>query len=165
MAVEQLIAIVNTLFAPLLMLKPHLSLLIISAFLTALVLLINRFTVNREVVRGIKQRMEEIRENLTKAQKEGSQEEANKFLAEMMKTNNEYMKHTFKALIVSIVVLALFLPWLRYTYDVTYKGVPVAKLPASVPFIGSNLSWFYWYVLVSFAVGWLIRKGMGVDYA
>lgn len=164
MVVEQLIAVLNAIFAPLLVLKPHLSLFIISTFLTALVLFINRLTINKDVVRGIKQRMEETRENLTKAQKEGAQEEAKKFLAEMMKTNNEYMKHTFKALIVSIVVISLFLPWLRYTYDVTYKGVPVAKLPLSIPFLGADVNWLYWYIFVSVAIGWLIRKLMGVEY-
>jgi len=122
---------------------------------------INKFSINKKAVREIKNRMEEIRENLTKAQKEGNKEETNRFLNEMMKANNDYMKQTFAALIISIVVLSLFLPWLRYRYE----GKVVAALPFSLPVIGSSMGWVWWYVLVSFTVGWVIKKLLGIDYA
>jgi uncharacterized membrane protein (DUF106 family) len=101
--------------------------------------------------------MQEIRENLNNAQKMGDKENTNKYLAEMMSMNNTYMKQTFKAMIVSLVVLGLFLPWLRYRYE----GMAVAALPFALPFIGSSLSWLYWYILVSFSIGWVLGRFLG----
>jgi uncharacterized membrane protein (DUF106 family) len=158
---EQLLAVFDFIFSPFLAFSPAVSLVFVATVLTVIAMVINRFSINRKAVREIKDRMEQIRENLTKAQKEGNKEEANKFLSEMMKTNNEYMKHTFRALIISIVVLSLFLPWLKYRYE----GKAVASLPFSLPVIGNSLGWVVWYVLVSFTVGWVIKKMLGIDYA
>jgi uncharacterized membrane protein (DUF106 family) len=105
--------------------------------------------------------MEKIREQLTAAQKNGDKGLQNEFLSKMMETNSKYMKHSFKALIISIIVLSLFLPYLKYKYE----GIIIAQLPLNVPFIGSSLSWLGWYVLVSFMIGWAIRKILGMDYA
>jgi uncharacterized membrane protein (DUF106 family) len=158
---EQLLAVFDFIFSPFLVFSPLISLVLVATALTAIVMVINKFSINKKAVREIKNRMEEIRENLTKAQKEGNKEETNRFLNEMMKANNDYMKQTFAALIISIVVLSLFLPWLRYRYE----GKVVAALPFSLPVIGSSMGWVWWYVLVSFTVGWVIKKLLGIDYA
>jgi len=151
---EWLIAAFEVIFSPLAVFKPLLSLLIVSAVLTLILTLLNRFLVDRKVMKEVKKRMEEIRENLTKAQREGNKEEVSKFLAEMNSLLAKNMKQTFKVLIISLVVISLFLPWLKYKYE----GLTVATLPFSLPLIGSSLSWVFWYVLVSFAIGWVIRK-------
>jgi len=146
-------------FAPLMVMKPALSLLIVSSLLTALVVVITRLLVNKKIVGEIKDKMEEIREQLTVAQKSGNTEQANKCMADMMKTNSEYMRHTFKALVVSVIVLALFLPFLKQGYE----GMAAVSMPFSIPVFGSSLSWVYWYVLVSLAMGYLLRKLLEVD--
>lgn len=151
----------DVVFSPLSIFSPHVSLLIISIMLTAIVLLINRFSVNKKLMEEIKHKMEEIRENLTQAQKAGNTEEVNKFLGEMMKTNSQYMRQMLKAMIISIIILALFLPWLNYKYG----GMAIVKLPFALPILGSSLSWIWWYVLVSFAMGWVLKKLLGMDYA
>lgn len=164
MVFEQVFTAINAafdlIFAPLLLFNPIVSLLILSAFFTILVLVINRIFLNAKVMKEIKYKMEEIREKMTAAQKSGNTEESKKFLDEMMKTNSEYMKHSFKALIISIVVISLFLPWIRYRY----AGMPVAHLPFAIPFIGTTLDWFWWYVIVSLMIGWVIKKLLAIDY-
>ena len=164
MAFEEIFATINftfdTAFSPILIFSPMFSLLIVSGVITILVLVIQRIFINKNMVKQIKQNMEEIREKLTTAQKAGNNEEAKKFLGELMKTNSDYMKHSFKALIVSLVVISLFLPWLKYRFE----GVPVASLPFSLPFIGASLDWLLWYILVSVTVGWVIKKLFAIDY-
>lgn len=150
----------NTAFAPILVLNPLVAMFIISTFLTVLVLVINRIFINAKTVRQIKEKMEEIREQMTAAQKAGNNDEAKKFLDEMMKTNSEYMKHSFKALIVSLVIISIFLPWVK----TRYQGIPVARLPFALPFIGTSIDWFIWYVLISFTVGWVLKKILALDY-
>ena len=152
-----IIGTIDVIFSPLAALNPMVSLLIVSALLTFLVLGLNRVVTNRKLIKEIKDKMQEVRDNLNAAQKIGDKENINKHLAEMMKMNNTYMKQTFKAMIISLVVLGLFLPWLRYRYD----GVAVANLPFTLPFIGSSLNWLYWYVLVSFSIGWVAGKFLG----
>jgi len=148
-------------FAPLHVFPPIISLLLLSSFLTVLILVITRFFVNTKVLREIKDEMEKIREQLTMAQKSGDKEAADTHLSKMMEVNSKYMKHSFKATIVSIVVLALFLPYLKFKYE----GLIVARLPFAIPFVGTNLGWLGWYVLVSFMIGWVVRKIAGMDYA
>jgi len=159
--VSQITAFFDLAFAPLLGLSPALSLLIVSSLLTALVIVINMLAVNRKVVREIKDKLEELREQVNQAQKTGNKEDTTKYLNEMMKTNGQYMRQTFKALIVSMVILGLFLPWLQYRY----ANIIVAKLPFVLPYLGSELSWFWWYVFVSLAIGWILRKVFVIDYA
>jgi len=161
MALVQLTAFFDLVFAPLLGLSPALSLLIVSSLLTALVIVINMLAVNRKVVREIKDKLEGLREQVNQAQKAGNKEDTTKYLNEMMKTNGQYMRQTFKALIVSMVILGLFLPWLQYRY----ANIVVAKLPFVLPYLGSELSWFWWYVFVSLAIGWALRKIFVIDYA
>jgi uncharacterized membrane protein (DUF106 family) len=148
-------------FSPLNAFPPIISLLLLSSFLTILILVITKFFVNTKVLREIKDEMEKIREQLTTAQKNGDKGLQNEFLSKMMETNSKYMKHSFKALIISIIVLSLFLPYLKYKYE----GIIIAQLPLNVPFIGISLGWLGWYVLVSFMIGWVIRKILGMDYA
>jgi uncharacterized membrane protein (DUF106 family) len=156
-----IIAALDVAFSPISILSPHVSLLIISIILTAIVLLINRFSINKKLMEEIKHKMEEIRESLTQAQKAGNTEEVNRFLNEMMKTNSQYMRQMLKAMVISIIILALFLPWLNYKYG----GMSIVKLPFELPVLGASLNWVWWYVLVSFAMGWIIKKILGMDYA
>jgi len=150
-----------TVFSPLNIFPPIISLMVLSTFLTLLIIFMTRIFVNTKVLKEIKEEMEKIREQLTLAQKQGDKETADTHLKKMMEVNSKYMQHSFKATIVSIIVLALFLPYLQFKYT----GVIVAKLPFAVPFIGNSLTWLYWYVLVSFMAGWVIRKIIGMDYA
>lgn len=153
---EQITGMFDFVLSPIAAFPPHLAILITSFLVTAMIIGINRLFTKRSVIQEIKNRIEEIRENLTRAQKEGNTENINKFLNEMIKANNEYMKYTFKTLIISIVIATLFLPWLSYKYS----GLTVATLPFSVPLIGSELNWIYWYILASLTIGWILNKLM-----
>ena len=156
-----MVGALDSLFFPLAVFQPVISLLIFSVIITVLIIVLNRFSVNRTLVKEIKDKMQQIRENLTQAQKQGNKEDTNKYLSELMKTNGEYMRQSIKTMIVSMVVILLFLPWLNYKYAST----AVATLPFSIPVIGSSLTWIFWYALVSFTVGWVIKKLLGIDYA
>lgn len=154
---EQIISALDFLFLPLTFFQNHISILLISILLTTIIFVINRLFVNKNLVNETKRKMEEIRESLTQAQKEGNKENIEKFLNELMKTNTQYMRQTFKTLIISLIIISFFLPWLNYRY----QGLTVAALPFNLPLIGSSLNWLYWYILISLAVGWVIRKIFG----
>ena len=158
MVFESLYPLFDAIFSPITGLPYHVSILLISMMLTLIVLGLNRLLVKQHIVKQIKTKMEEIKENLNRAQKEGNKETVNSLVSEMMKTNNQYMKHTFRSLIVSMVVVSLFLPWV----GAKYQGLAVAALPFNLPFVGSSLEWLYWYILVSLAAGIILNKLLGV---
>ena len=146
-------------FAPIMPLGPMVSLFVVSAVITVAILMLGRLLTNNKAVKELRTRMQELREQMTAAQKAGDKDTANKLLEQTMQMNNEFMKHSYKSLLVSLVVIYLFLPWLNHSYG----GMTIASLPFAVPFVGSSVTWVLWYVLVSFTIGWVVRKLFGFE--
>lgn len=159
MVFEILISGMEILFSPLTFMPPFISIFFISLILTFLVFLVNLRTTRGKYLKELKKRIEEIRENLTKAQKERNQKKMEEFFQELLKLNKEYLKHSFKAIFISFVIIITILPWLQFKYE----GMVIATLPFSLPFIGQKMNWMGWYLLVSFTVAWIIRNLIGED--
>ena len=155
--VDPIYAMVDAIFAPLAAFPTYVSIIIVAASLTGVILILNRLLIKQNIVKEIRTKMEEIKENLNRAQKEGNKEIVDNLIKEMMKTNNEYMKHTFKAMIVSMAVALLVLPWVSQKYH----GLAVATLPFSMPLVGTVLDGIGWYILVSLTLGWIFNKLSG----
>ncbi|MHA1691090.1 MAG: EMC3/TMCO1 family protein, partial [Candidatus Heimdallarchaeaceae archaeon] len=80
-------------------------------------------------------------------------------MKKMMEMNSEYLQSMIKPLSVSLVIsmllLILFFPWLR----AVYSGKVVLTIPASLPVIGGKaLTWTWWYMICSLGVGLTLRK-------
>lgn len=153
---EILIKAVDFIFSPITVFPPAFAILIFAVFLTLLIFFLNRLTTNKNLMKELKEKMEKIKADLEKAQKEGDKEKFNKILSEMMNLNKAYMKQTFKSLVISIIVIAIFLPWAKYKY----QDVIIA-MPFNLPFINSFPSWLLWYVLVAFTASWILQKLVG----
>lgn len=154
-----LVSAFGTVFSPLEMFSPAIAIFIISSIITVIVVTLTRIVSNKKAMDEIKEKMQDIREQLTSAQKIGDTEGASKLLSEMMNINSSYMKHTYKGLFVSLIVVALFLPYLGSQYG----AMTVASLPFELPVIGAEVEWVVWYVLVSFTMGWVLRKMTGLS--
>ena len=113
-------------FAPLMPMGPMVSLFVISAAITIAVLLLGRLLTNNKAVKELRLKMQELREQMTTAQKAGDTTTANKLLEQTLQMNNEFMKHSYKSLFVSLVVLYLFLPWLNQPQYADRPWVPLA---------------------------------------
>ena len=152
-----LAVLVDPVFSPLLALKPHIALFVFALILTTIIYGINKLMINRKVAKEIKNKLAIVKENLTKAQKEGKKEEINKFLSEYMAINNQYLRQTFKVMIVTFIVVIVLFPWA----NTKFTGITVAQLPFTLPIIGTNMGWIAWYILVSVSGSWLLRKFIG----
>jgi len=157
MVLEELTGMMNLIMSPITAFPPYIALFIFSLVITLLILGLNRIFTRKSALKEIKIKMQELRENLTKAQKEGNKENTEKYMSEMLKANNQMMKVSFKSMIISFVIIAIFLPWVSSKYS----GATVAYLPFEIPFVGSGLSWVYWYFLVSMTIGWITNKLFG----
>ena len=155
--IEQLYAIFDAVFAPILSFPNYLAILFISLMLSLVLVSLNKVLIKKNIREELKSKMEEVKANLAKAQKEGNKENANKFLDDMMKLHNETMKHTLKATMVSMVVVLAILPWVANRYE----GLAVAAVPFEIPLLGSSLTWIYWYILVSITVSWISNRFFG----
>lgn len=152
-----LAVIVDPVFSPLLGLKPHVALFVFAVVLSSIIYGINKLMINRKVAKEIKNKLAVVKENLTLAQKDGRKDDINKFLSEYMAINNQYLRQTFKVMIVTFVVVIALFPWASSRFS----GVAVASLPFPLPFIGTSMGWLAWYILVSITGSWLLRKFIG----
>ncbi len=148
---------VDPVFSPLLTFKPHIGLFVFSLILTTIIYGINKVMINKKVSKELKDKLATVKENLTKAQKDERKDDINKFLSEYMAINNQYLKQTFKVMIVTFLVVILLFPWA----NTKFSGVTVAQLPFALPFIGTGMGWIVWYILVSITGSWLLRKFIG----
>jgi len=158
---EFLITFFNFVFSPIMAFPPIVSLSALALIITVVVIAINRIFVDSKAMAELKSRMEQMREELIREQKDGNADRASKIVSDMTATNLKYMKHTTKALIISIILIIMILPWVQSTYS----DITVARLPLTIPYVGSSLNWVVWYFVVSLTIGWVIRKLMGLDYA
>jgi uncharacterized membrane protein (DUF106 family) len=123
----------------------------ISLFLS----IVNKKTLGNEKAVEIKKRMQEIRNEMLEAQKNGDKGKMNKCLSELMKINSEYMKLSLKPMIVSLIIVITILPFLKGAYT----GMTVATIPNTLPLVGGiKLDWFWWYFISTFIVSIIIKK-------
>lgn len=149
--------ILDLIFWPLTLLPPIVSIFLLASIIVVLVVLINRIFINKNLVKEVREKMNVLREEFLELQKKGDMEKAKKVLDEITKQNLNYMKHSLKAILVSMVAIGLIVPWIQHTY----KDVTVARLPFVLPYVGSKLNWFLWYLIVSFAISWIITRLVG----
>jgi uncharacterized membrane protein (DUF106 family) len=160
-------AVFDTAFAPIIALNPVLSLFLVTLIITLITIAFNVLLSNKSVLRGIKDSMEELREKMTVAQKSGDSAALNKLVGDMMSLNSQYMKHTSKSLIASLIVILLFSFWVGLRYQamelqIPFLGYTIKSI--TLPILGTEVkAWLIWYFLVSFAIGWVLRKVLGFD--
>ena len=136
-----------------------LEILAVTFLLNLLQVTIGYFLINRKKVEEAKDRLQEIREEMLKAQKEGKVIESEKLVNEMLNLNNEIMKETMKVSLVTIFVIMIVFPMLKTRYANT-----VIHLPFSLPVVGSSLNWFWWYLITFTTVSTLTRKILDIKY-
>jgi uncharacterized membrane protein (DUF106 family) len=154
------IKILDSFLFPLLLLKPALAIFIISSILSLISVAISVLTVNKEAVIKIKERMSSLQKEMKAAQKERNDKALTKIFEEAMKINFQMLKLKSKSMVIILFLTILIFPWLNYHFG----GVSVAKLPFSIPIIGSNISWIWWYIFVSLTITYVIQRIIRIEY-
>jgi len=129
--------------------------LIDMALVTAL---LYRLLTNPEKMRALKSQTNELKDKSSKAQKSGDTKESQRLMVEMLKANQQMMQSNMKPLMASLLFFVLIIGLLTGKYS----GVVMA-LPFYVPFLGTSISWFVWYVVVGFAFNIFFRKMLGLE--
>lgn len=140
-------------------LNPALVVFLVGVFVSLTMSFVNFKFLGGENARKIKKRIHELRMKMLEAQKSADMKKMNECLKDILKLNSEYMKLSLKPMLVSLLLFALIVPFLNRTYT----GTVVATIPQSLPLIGGfKLSWFWWYLICTFVVGWIVRKILGI---
>jgi uncharacterized membrane protein (DUF106 family) len=155
--VDATASILNMMFAPLLGMNPILSLIGISVVLTFIITILYRFLTDPKKLKEMRDRAKEISQKSKEVAK-ANPEEAKKMTDEMLSITNKQMMASMKPMLATLLIAALFLPWMAATFTGT-----VANLPIDVPFVGSSVGWLGWYLIISIPASQMLRKILGVD--
>ena len=137
---------------------PFQEVFIWSICLSFLVAVIYRVLTKPAEIRKIKEDMKHFKKEASKAQKAGDVKKSQEFMNEMMKQSSKQMKASMKPMFATLIIFALILGHLATTY-----ADLVVNLPFYVPFIGTQLTWLYWYILATMPFTWIFRKALGVE--
>ncbi len=131
--------------------------LLISVGIAFLIALIYKFLANHEEIRNIKLGMKEKQAKLKEFQKTNPSE-ATKIANEMMALSSKQMRMSMKPMMVTMLLVFITLPFVAGLFPGN-----VVDLPFTLPFLGSSLTWLWWYMMVSIPFGVLFRKMLGVE--
>lgn len=106
----------NTIFQPLLILGPYVSLGFFSVVLAGLFSVIYWFMLDIERADEIKEKLNEYQDKMKEARENDKQDEASEHLKKTLELNQKFMMLNLKPMIVTMVFVALIFPWLGSVY-------------------------------------------------
>ncbi len=134
------------------------SLLIFSLVLSFVISVIYRVLTKPEEIRRIKQDLKFFRNKIKDAQKAENTAEVQKLTNEMLRMSQKQMSMMMKPMLVSAIIFFVALGWLHSTFEEL-----VVALPFPLPFLGAELTWFWWYVIITLPATIIFRKALGVE--
>ena len=121
-------------------------------------ILITKFVGDQSAVKNLKAEMKSLNEKIKGAQKAGNTKEMNKHSGNLMKLSGKQFQLNMKPMMVSMILfVAMF--WFFGAY---YVDMVVAS-PVNIPFIGNELGWFHWYLLIVLPGSFIFRKLLSVE--
>ena len=100
----------------------------------------------------------QLRKEYMKLRKTGDEKQLKKLekkLESMRKMETELSIKSFKPMIFTFIIFYLMWWWLSNLYSSMDSFI---LLPFPLPYIGSSLNLFWWYLIVSFWLGAVLRK-------
>jgi len=153
---ESYYSLLSSIFGPIISLQESLAIFILSVIVVFLITIIYRFTQDKEKLKSIREQQKEKQAKMKELQKTNP-EEANKMASEMFKLNNEQLRANMKPLLLTFIIVFALLPWISSVF----KG-PVVSLPVSLPFLGNEIDWLWWYLIISIPLNTIFRKLLDV---
>ena len=132
--------------------------LVISVALSIIMAILYRVLTNPEQIRNAKKEAEFYKEKMNKAQKSGDKAQTEKFMNEMLKAQKKQLGQNMKPMFASLIIFFIAFGWLGATY-----ADLLVNLPFPIPFIGSELNWFWWYLIIVIPSTQICRKLLGVE--
>jgi uncharacterized membrane protein (DUF106 family) len=116
-------------------------------------IVITKLLTNQKEVKKIKNEMNFFKEKMNKAKKSGDVAKAEQYMNDMLKSSNKQLKHSLKPMMFSFII---FITAFQF-FGAQYADLMVT-LPVSIPFIGAEVNWFWWYLIVVMPSSIFLRK-------
>ena len=124
-----------------------------STGLSAVTVTITKFLTNQKEIKKIKNEMNFFKEKMDHAKKSGDTAKTEQYMNDMLKASNKQLKQTIKPLFVSMFIFIIALQFLGSAY-----ADLVVILPVWLPFLGTEVNWFWWYFITVLPMSMLLRK-------
>ncbi len=111
-----IVSVGNLVFYPLLSLDSVYAVAIISFFLSLVFVIANKMLVNQDKLRHVKKEMKKIQEEIKKARKKNNEKEMSKLWEKSMKMNHQQLTMVLKPMVVSMLLIFMVFPWMKFTY-------------------------------------------------
>lgn len=138
-------------------LPPEMGEIVVAAVLTLVITLFYKYMVDQNKMKELKGKIKELQGKQKEIPKSNT-DEMNKVFSEILALQNQQMKMNLKPMMVTLLLAVLFFPWMGSTFF----GTQIV-LPLSLPFIGNDLGWLMWYIVLSIPMSMIFRKLLGVN--
>ncbi len=129
----------------------------VSFLVTLFITLAYKYFTNQDEMKRLRKELKEL-QGAVKENKDDNTKVL-ELQKEAMQKNAEYMKHSFKPMLVTFLPLIIVFGWLRGAYagtgDLIHWGV-------AIPIFGTGAGWLLSYILFSFLFSFIVRKMMKV---
>lgn len=135
----------------------------VSLLLSLISLGVNRLLTDIEQFKEYNRDVREWMTSLREAEKSGDKrvyEKLKRKEARIKRLQSLVMRQRFRALLITMVPMLVI--W--NVLNAVFKDVTVAVLPFEAPFIGSNLTFFWWYLFCSFAASSPLTRLLGLTF-
>ena len=113
----QLFAFYDTVFQPLLAMSPYYSLAFFSVALAGTFSLIYWRFLDIEKQQELKEKLNEQQEKMKEAQDENNTDKVSEHMSKSLELNQKFMMLNFKPMLVTMLFVGLFFPWLGATFS------------------------------------------------
>jgi uncharacterized membrane protein (DUF106 family) len=134
-------------------LLPYQEIFVWSVGLSFIMTLASRFLANQREIKKARKDMEFYRSKATQAQKSGDVKKMNEYTGKMMKASSSQFRLNMKPMMLSFLIVIIAASW----FAANYGTVKIAS-PINIPFLGNELNWFWWYVLIVLPFSTIFRK-------
>lgn len=114
--------VLNPVLMPLLNKSPFLAILLLSLVISLIIILVYKYFTNQEEMKRLKEEQKEYQKKMKELK--NKPEEMMKIQKEAMKKNMDYMKHSFKATLITMLPVILIFGWMNahLAYEPIYPG-------------------------------------------
>ena len=143
----------NSIFTPLLSFSPFWTVFLIAFTISLVITVIYKFATDQRLMKELKTDMKMLQKEMKELKDHPEKIVAKQKLA--MQKNMEYMKHSMKPTLITMVPLLLIFGWLRTTF--TESG-DLITWSFSVPLFGTGIGWLGIYILSAIFFSMTLRK-------
>src|SRR3989344_9231446 len=112
----------NPVLMPLINLSPFWSLVILALFISVIVTLVYKWTTNQTQMKELKDKQKEYQKQMKELR--SNPQEMMKVQKEAMKSNMDYMKHSLKSTLITMLPIILIFSWMagHLSFEPIYPG-------------------------------------------